>query len=349
MSDCTANTVRGRWPSVLEEDGSNHEHQRELSHRVLVQKLSHDGLMDFRAVCLHKGNQLDKLQELWGLQLKNIVLRSCADVNRWHCYLHACRRTRNNSPWIILVAFFVIAWRHREGERVNTPRQDDLHLFDFPLQCVTLKKGIKKCSHKAFFSYPTTTTRHRRIPEECGSLLRQRPNTHSFWANKMKCRVSRPSWSKTCTPEMHSLFLCFWIQHKKVNSSEATKHHLITKETCHAWIQFSVCLKRSKLFEIFLVELLQNKRLHRRTKLANCTTQRSKHYLWGLKPCPDTGQTGMSNDDVIESLLCRFLEVLWFELSHHISEAGVAEQWADCVHGWEELRKCGVAACVFAV
>ena len=35
---------------------------------------------------------------------------------------------------------------------------------------------------KTHFSYPTTTTRHRRIPEECGSLLRQRPNTKSWSA-----------------------------------------------------------------------------------------------------------------------------------------------------------------------
>ena len=34
--------------------------------------------------------------------------------------------------------------------------------------------------YKKEFSYPTT--RHRRIPEECGSLLRQRPNTKSWSA-----------------------------------------------------------------------------------------------------------------------------------------------------------------------
>ena len=35
---------------------------------------------------------------------------------------------------------------------------------------------------ESVLSYPTTTTRHRRIPEECGSLLRQRPNTKSWSA-----------------------------------------------------------------------------------------------------------------------------------------------------------------------
>ena len=44
-------------------------------------------------------------------------------------------------------------------------------------------EGTSRIANPHFrFSYPTTTTRHRRIPEECGSLLRQRPNTKSWSA-----------------------------------------------------------------------------------------------------------------------------------------------------------------------
>ena len=41
------------------------------------------------------------------------------------------------------------------------------------------------------FSYPTTTTRHRRIPEECGSLLRQRPNTKSWSAIILRTELTK--------------------------------------------------------------------------------------------------------------------------------------------------------------
>ena len=61
------------------------------------------------------------------------------------------------------------------------------------------REGLLGSILKSEFSYPTTTTRHRRIPEECGSLLRQRQNTKMFQGKKElgPCRWENHEWRKT--------------------------------------------------------------------------------------------------------------------------------------------------------
>ena len=56
---------------------------------------------------------------------------------------------------------------------------------------VAIRARLSKRKGKEQFSYPTTTTRHRRIPEECGSLLRQRPNTKSWSAIVQRTELTK--------------------------------------------------------------------------------------------------------------------------------------------------------------
>ena len=113
----------------------------------------------------------------------------CTEVMH-HLHVHArssCRvscSTDDNPSWQSTASWvkgqhsFVDKPGMKRLKRPGTPhskRQEQVHVGmegHVGRLCAYRRDRVKNK-----FSYPTTTTRHRRIPEECGSLLRQRSMT----------------------------------------------------------------------------------------------------------------------------------------------------------------------------